>query len=129
MAKGFPIQTPNPSFTSAAGSGTPTIASAPGTVAVTAPAIKGGDVEKKIEATIAIVGGASESLIVSCEKDGVQFGEFYGLSVTAGPTFTFSGHWVDTAPGKAEPVYRVRITASTGGASALSSRRITVFNL
>jgi hypothetical protein len=132
--KGFPHETPNPSYVTDYQIDVVPILPAPGVVVSTAPAIKGGDVSKKIEFTV-VVGWevVPDDFSFECLRDGVPLPEVWGLGNpnVGGPgplTVTYSFHWVDETPGKGAPVYSLRV-ASTGGGSAVAFRRLTAFNL
>lgn len=126
-----PNELPNPSVVSVAPVTTPTIASGGGTVAATLPAIKGGDVTKKIDASITITAGVtSETVTVTVERDGTPFGEAYPISLIADTDIAnISCTWLDTTPGKGKPVYTVRATSSVGGSGTLGVRRATAHNV
>ena len=133
--KGFPHETPNPSYVTDYQAGVVVIPIAPGVVLSTAPAIKGGDVSKKIEFTV-VIGWSDlpDSISFECLRDGTPLTEAWGLDNpnVAGPgplSATYSFHWVDETPGKGAPVYSLRATASAGGGSGGGFRRLTAFNL
>jgi hypothetical protein len=133
--KGFPHETPKPSYVTDYQAGVVVIPVAPGVVVSTAPAIKGGDVPKKIEFTVALGWEvAPDSIAIECLKDSVPLTEVWGVDNpnVGGPapmTTTYSFHWVDETPGKGAPVYSIRMTASAGGGSGVAFRRVTAFNL
>ena len=131
MGKGYPQQTPNPSAVTAITAGGLAIASTPGTIVGTAPAIKGGDVPKVIVFTIAINYGGAEIVTVTVERDGVAFGSAYITgSIAGGDTVLTTMHWFDATPGKGAPIYRVRAVGTNGGVgSANAGRTISVFNV
>lgn len=134
MGKGFPHETPNPSYvTQRDDAASPSITTSE-TVLSTAPAVKGGDVPKKIHFSAQLnPDGAQQSIIFRCYRDGVQitagtdvFRE--GLPATT-DTPIVSMHWVDETPGKGDPVYEVRAVSTVDGTTVAAGRRITVHNL
>jgi len=132
--KGFPHETPNPSYVTDYTVGILPIPIAPGAILATAPAIKGGDVAKKIELTILVSWDiVPESILFQCERDGGLLPEVYGydnpnVGGVAPLQQTYTLHYVDETPGKGEPVYTIRGT-SVAGAVGVALSRITVFNL
>jgi len=104
-----------------------------GTVLETVPAIKGGDVAKIIDFTLsaAITVGVEVAVTYTVERDGVAFGEAYvdEPEAAAGHVYAVHFHWVDTTPGKGEPVYRVRGVAAVAGRIGTVIRRLTVHNI
>lgn len=132
--KGFPHETPNPSYVTVrvdAGTGNITTAE---TVVATATAIKGGDVPKKIDLSCQInPDGVQQVLIFRCYRDGVQIedaaDQFRQGLPAANDVELVTMHWVDTTPGKGAPVYEVRATSTVDGTVTASNRRITAHNL
>lgn len=125
-----PHKLPQPSNTTAITSTPAPIAVGPGgTVISTAPAIKGGDVAKLILLTVVLIPGADELVSVDLERDGVSIAAgVFTEPVSTGVSITRTFHWVDTAPGKGEPVYSIRAVGTVGSCVA-GRRRITVANI
>jgi hypothetical protein len=129
MGKGFPFETPHPSSVSANETDTPNISSGSPVTVLTAPAIKGGDVPKIVQATMPIsASGSDETITYDCLRDGSTSLGTYTHTVPDGTTMLASPHWYDSAPGKGEPVYTVTAQSTSGDGQAESGRRITVHN-
>jgi hypothetical protein len=121
-------EVPNPSYVHVESITPVGITTTPGVTALTAGAIKGGDVPKKIEFTTVLIFTRSETIIFTLFKDGVAQGQLRTHDAGGAFTQTVSMHWVDPAPGKGEPVYHVTAFGSVGGATTLASRALTVTN-
>lgn len=126
--KGWPYETPQPSYQTAHTT-TPQAIALTSTILQTAPAIKGGDVAKKIEFTVDLASVAIETIIFTLFKDGVAQSEPLTHRLVAADVQLVSMHWVDEAPGKGEPVYSIRATGSVGANTIASTRHLTVSNL
>jgi hypothetical protein len=133
--KGYPHETPQPSYVTDYQSGAVVIPVAPGVVLSTLPTIKGGDVSKKIEFTV-VIGWevVPDSLSFECLRDGVPLVEVWGVENpnVGGPapmSVTYSFHWVDETPGKGAPVYSLRAVSAVASGSGAAFRRLTAFNL
>lgn len=129
--KGFPHETPNPSWVQANALVPVPIPLGPAeAVILTAPEIKGGDVTKKIELTVVLEYTGPEQVTFTLYRDGAAqpLTYMHEAGLAAPETNTVSMHWIDVAPGKAEPVYEVRASGNVGAVTSALSRQLSVFN-
>lgn len=123
-------EVPNPSFVTVIASNAVAIDTTPSvTTLLTATGIKGGDVAKKIEFTTEMVFTGAEGVNLFLYRDGVQIGETFSLTAPDVENKLFTVHWVDTAPGKGEPVYSVRADSVAGEIATVLQRRLTISNI